>query len=120
MRLEHVVSLAINQLLGRLFRRAAIYIVAALFLVATIYQLSVAGLVGLTDVYGPIYARLIVAGVDAVIVLLTVAVLYATRAKPGPGSVAAAGALPGPTDARIAMLVESVLLGYSLARNRPR
>lgn len=120
MRLEHVVSLALNQLLGRLMRRAAIYVAAALFVIALVYQLSAAGLVALTDIYGPVYARLIVAGVDAVIVLLIAATLYATRAKPAPIAAIADNAIPGLTDARIAMLVESVLLGYSLARNRPR
>jgi hypothetical protein len=120
MRLEHVVSLAISQMLGRLIRRAVVYAAAVLFVLAVIYELSAAGTVALTDIYGPVYARLIVAGIDAMIVLVLVAILFATRARAAPAGIAAGSPLEGLTDARIAMLIESAVLGYSLGRSKQR
>jgi hypothetical protein len=120
MRLEHVVSLAVSQMFGRLIRRTAVYAVAIVFVLALIYELSAAGTVALTDLYGPVYARLIVAGIDAVIVLVLVAILFATRAKAAPAGIAGRPPLEGLTDARIAMLIESAMLGYSLGRDKRR
>ncbi|MDI3471198.1 MAG: hypothetical protein OJF62_003261 [Pseudolabrys sp.] len=120
MRLEHIVSLAVSQMFGRLIRRAAVYAVAAVFVLAVIYELSAAGTVALSDIYGPVYARLIVAGIDAVIVLLLATILFATRARSTPAGIAASAPLKGLTDARIAMLIESAMLGYSLGRNKQR
>jgi hypothetical protein len=120
MRLEHIVSLAVSQVFGRLIRRAAIYVVAAVFVLAVIYELSTAGTVALTDIYGPVYAPLIVAGIDAVIVLVLAAILFATRARAAPTGLAASSPLGGLTDARIAMLIESAMLGYSLGRDKRR
>jgi len=115
--LEHVLALAANQLLGRFIKRVLAMAVAAIFVLGVLYELSVAGTLQLSSLYGPVCARLIVAGIYAVIVLGTLGVLFATRTK--------APALPkqsdplGPrSDERIAMLVESILLGYSMARKR--
>jgi hypothetical protein len=116
MRLEHVVSQAINQLMGRLVRRAIIMTLLGLFALAAIYHFSVAGIIALEGIFGALYARLIIAGVDLVIALVFFGVLYMTRAKPltvkkRPGISRA------PQDVQIAMLIESVLQGYALARS---
>jgi hypothetical protein len=116
MRLEHVVSQAINQLMGRLLRRVIVMTLLGLFALAAIYHLSVAGIIALEVVFGALYARLIIAGIDLVIALAFFGVLYMTRAKP-----LVAKHRPGisraPQDVQIAMLIESVLQGYALARS---
>jgi len=115
--LERVVALAASQLLGRLLKRILAMTVAAIFLLGVLYELSAAGTLQLSVLYGPVCARLIVAAVYAVIVLCTLGILLATRAK------APVSNEPNPlgprTDKRIAMLVESILLGYAMAR-KPR
>ena len=116
MRLEHVVSQAINQLMGRLLRRVVIMALLGLFALAAIYNFSVAGILALEGVFGALYARLIIAGVDLAIAAAFFGVLYVTRSKP-----LAAKPRPGisraPQDVQIAMLIESVLQGYALARS---
>lgn len=116
MRLEHVVSQAINQLMGRLVRRVIIMALLGLFVLAALYHFSVAGIIALEGICGALYARLIIAGIDLVIVLVLFGILYMTRAKP-----LSAKQRPGisraPQDVQIAMLIESVLQGYALARS---
>lgn len=120
MRIEHGVSLAIGRLFGRLMRRAAAMAFIGVFVLGVIYQLSAAGTLALERLYGALYAHLIVGGIDAAIVLAIAAVLYATRARPLPNGRRPAGVAGAPMDVRIAMLLESVLLGYELARTKKR
>jgi hypothetical protein len=116
MRLEHIVSLAINQLMGRLLRRVILMVLLGLFALAAIYHFSVAGIVALEGIYGALNARLITAGVDLLIALAFFGVLYMTRAKPLPAK-QRPGISRAPQDVQIAMLIESVLQGYALARS---
>jgi len=116
MRLENVVSLAISQLMGRLLRRAVIMTLLGLFALGAIYHFSVAAILALEALFGPLYARLIVAGADLAIALAFFAVLYFTRAKPIPAK-QRPGISRAPQDVQIAMLIESVLQGYALARS---
>ena len=116
MRLEHIVSLAINQLMGRLLRRVVFMTLLGLFALAAIYHFSVAGILALEGMFGALYARLIIAGVDLVIALAFFGILYFTRAKPLPTK-SRPGISRAPQDVQIAMLIESVLQGYALARS---
>jgi hypothetical protein len=118
MRLDHAVSLIISQILGRLFRRTAAMAAMALFVIAAVYQLSVAGTLLLDGIYGPINARLIVAGIDLVVALIVFVVLYVTRARQL--SQQRWSGVADSRDMRVAMLLESILLGYSLARRKSR
>jgi hypothetical protein len=119
MRLDHAVSLIIGQVLGRLLRRTVAMVVLGLFVLAAVYQFSVAGTLALDELYGPINARLIVAGIDLVIALIVFGILYATRARQAPPM--SWGGIDGASrDVRVAMLMESILLGYTLARRRSR
>jgi hypothetical protein len=116
MRLEHVASQVINQLVGRLLRRVVIMALLGLFALAAIYHFSVAGILALDGIFGPLQARLIIAAVDLMIALAFFGALFLTRAKP-----LSAKSRPGisraPQDVQIAMLIESVLQGYALARS---
>ena len=116
MRLEHVVSQAINQLMGRLVRRTIFMVLLGLFALAAIYHFSVAGIIALEGIFGALYARLIIAGIDLVIALVFFGILYLTRAKPLPAK-QRPGISRAPQDVQIAMLIESVLQGYALARS---
>lgn len=116
MRLEHVVSQAISHLVGRLVRRVIIMALLGLFALAAIYHFSVAGILALEGVFGALNARLIIAGVDLAIALAFFGILYLTRAKPLPAK-QRPGISRAPQDVQIAMLIESVLQGYALARS---
>ena len=115
MRLENVVSHTVGQVVSRLLRRAIAMAVLALFALGAIYHFSVAGVLALEQHFGALTARLIVAGVYLLIALAVLGYLYATRAKlpvqQRPGISRA------PQDVQIAMLIESVLQGYALARS---
>jgi hypothetical protein len=116
MRLEQVVSQAISQLMGRLVRRVIIMVLLGLFALAAIYHFSVAAILALEEMFGPLYARLIVAGIDLAIALAFFGILYVTRAKPLTTK-QRPGISRAPQDVQIAMLIESVLQGYALARS---
>jgi hypothetical protein len=120
MRLEHTVSLAITQLIGRLIRRLIAMAALALVALVAVYHLTVAGTLELEKLFGLVNARLIVTAIYVVIALVIFAVLFATRAKPAPAPKRKAGIADAPPDARIAMLIESLMLGYSLARGKSR
>jgi hypothetical protein len=113
MRLNEVPELAIGLLFGRLLRRALGFALAALFALAAVYHFTVAGTLALDAQFGALYARLIVAAIYTAAVLVALVVLWATRT----GQAATdARALSAPANAQILMLIEAVMLGYSLAR----
>jgi hypothetical protein len=120
MRLEHVVSLAITQLLGRLIRRLIAVAALALAVLVAIYHLTVAGTLELEKLFGLVNARLIITAVYVLAALVIFGVLFATRAKPVTPPKRKSGIGEAPPDARIAMLIESLMLGYSLARGKTR
>ncbi len=117
MRLDKLVSDIAARMFGRLLRRAAAVLLLALFVLIIIYELTAAGTLALADHYGMVHARLIIAGIFALCAAVTVGVLVATRAKP---DTKAEKLARQPQAVGIAMLIESVLLGYSLARGKPR
>jgi hypothetical protein len=119
MRLEHIVSLAISQLMGRLIRRVVLMAVLALLILAAVYHLTVAGVIALEQLYGPLDARMIVFGAYAVLALLVFAYLFATRAREPPLD-ARATVSRRPKDVQMAMLLDSILLGYTAARRKSR
>jgi type VI protein secretion system component VasK len=124
MRLDHMVSVAIRHLMGRLFRRVVAMAALALLVLVTAYHLTVAGTIALEQLYGPLYARLIVAGIYAALALIVFGYLFATRAgEPEefrePKNRRATRSR-GSQDARMAALLESVLLGFAAARGKSR
>jgi len=118
MRIDELASLALNTLLGALLRRAAVAAVLVLFALVALYQFTVAGTVALELEYGPLNAHLIVGAVYLVLAFIAMAVLWNMRSRQRtPGSVPALGE---PRQMQLVMLVEAVMLGYSLARKNGR
>ena len=117
MRLTDIAEGAASALIARYVRRAILAALVGVFAIVTLYYLSAAGLMALALVYGPLYAYLIMAGIYAVAALIALAVFYATRnrALVRQNAVGAAGSM-SPRNMQIAMLVEAVMLGYTLAR----
>lgn len=115
MPLDQLISQTVSRLVGRLVKRAIAALLLVLFLLCIIYQLTAAGTQGLADNYGLVNARLIVAGIYALAALAAFGFLFMTRAKPLPAETE----LGKPRALRIAVLMESILFGYSLARNMP-
>lgn len=119
MRFDHIVSLTIGQVVGRLIRRVLAMIVLALFFLGTIYHLTVAGTVALEGVYSPLYARLMIAGAYLVITIAIGSGLYLTRARPLIVKPRTSGSRAS-QDAKMAMLLESVLAGFTAPRRKSR
>lgn len=117
MRLTDIAEGAASALIARYVKRAILVALVGIFAVVALYYLSAAGLMALALVYGPLYAYLIMAGVYAAAALIALAVFYATRnrALVRQNAVGAAGSM-SPRNMQIAMLVEAVMLGYTLAR----
>jgi hypothetical protein len=117
MRLDHMISGTIGRVIGRFVKRAVAGFFLVLFALAVIYQLTAAGTLALGEAYGMVTARLIIAGLFALAAGGAVGFLILTRAKPDakPENI-----LRQPRTLGIAMLLESVLLGYALSRGKSR
>ena len=116
MRLSDIAEATISQLIGRLVRRAVGFALVGLLALVTFYYISAAGLMALAINFGPLYAYLIMAGIYAAVAAIVLIVLFATRTKAVPPQEKVLNALSSPRNMQIAMLVEAVMLGYSLAR----
>ena len=117
MRLDDMISGTISRVIGRFVKRAVAGFFLVLFALAVIYQLTAAGTLALGDAYGMVTARLIVAALFALGAGGAVAFLILTRAKP---EAKPENILRQPRTLGIAMLLESVLLGYALSRGKTR
>jgi hypothetical protein len=115
MRFNEVPELAINLLFGRLLRRSIGAALLALFALIAVYHFTIAGTLALDAEFGALYARLIVAAIYTAAALVALIVLWATRTR-SPVTDATAAALSSPRNAQMVMLIEAVMLGYSLAR----
>jgi hypothetical protein len=115
MQLNDITSVTFNQLFGRLLRRALGAALLAAFAVVALYYASGAGTLALAQSYGVLNAYLIMAAIYAVFALIVFTVLFATRAKKVVTE-KPEGALASPRNMQIAMLIEAVMLGYTLSR----
>jgi hypothetical protein len=120
MRLNQLTSYAIHQLVGRLLWRLLAGALIGLLVLIALYHFTVAGTLALETQVGVLYAQLIVAGAFSAAALIVLGVLVATRARPALKASAAGSVLSEPRNIQIAMLVEAVMLGYTLARKQPR
>lgn len=116
MRLTDLAEFNISQMVWRLTRRAIGFALVGLLAVVVLYYVSAAGTLALALEFGPLYAYLIMAAIYAAVAIVVLIILYATRTKPLPAQEKMANALSSPRNMQIAMLVEAVMLGYSLAR----
>jgi len=117
MRLDHLATAAIDQVLGRLVRRLLVVIAAAILAIVAIYQGSVAGTIWLEVRYGAVHAHAIICAIYAGLALIALIAFWAMGRKP---SSSATPALSQPREMQLAMLVEAVMLGYALSRKGDR
>jgi len=118
MRLDHLVATAADHFVGRLVRRALIALVMVACATVALYQFTNAGNIALSGHYGDLNARLIIGGIYAALALISLVILWAMRSNGIKGS--ATPALSNPREMQLVMLVEAVMLGYTLARKRER
>jgi hypothetical protein len=116
MRLDQIAGVAVNQLLGRLARRALMILIFSICAMVAIYQFSVVGMLALQEQYGALQAHLIFGAGYSAAGLVALAIWWAMRKSSSNGI----PALHGQRELQLAMLVEAVMLGYSLARKSPR
>jgi hypothetical protein len=116
MQLSDLTGLTFETLFGRLLRRALGAVLLAAFAVIALYYANGAGTVALTAQVGLLYAYMIMAAIYAVFALIVLTVLMTTRTKKALVVDKPNGALANPRNMQIAMLVEAVMLGYSLSR----
>jgi hypothetical protein len=118
MRLTDIAEGAANTLIARYLKRAILIASISAFAIVTLYYLSAAGSMALALAYGPLYAYLIMAGIYAAAGLIALAVFYAThnRAVVRQNALGDTAGSMSPRNMQIAMLVEALMLGYTLAR----
>ncbi len=117
------VSAKLNAATAKLRRNAILYSLGAFCAVAAVVLAVSASLLALEPHVGVVYARLILAGVFASVVLAVVFALWlASRHAPAtqaiPLHAQAQATQRSAQFAQLAMIVEAVLLGYSMARRR--
>jgi hypothetical protein len=117
MRLDQIAGVALNQLLGRLLRRALMMLIFAICALVAIYHFTVVGMLALQAQYGALQAHLIVATGYSAVALIALVVWWVMRGKSADAS---APVLHGQRELQLAMLVEAVMLGYALARKGQR
>lgn len=120
---EFAVS-AVGRATQNLRRRVAAYAAAGvLFVAATLYA-AAAALIALEQAIGPVGARLVLAGLC---VLAGAAILYFMLRQQSPGvapfqsadaSSQEEGAAVTPRHLQLAMIVEALLLGFSMSRKK--
>jgi hypothetical protein len=118
MRIDHIAGMAVEQLFGRMFRRALVAVAMAVFVIVAVYQGSVAATLALQVHYGALNAHLILCAAYAVLALAAWFIFWRMGHKPA--GAATTPALAHPREMQMAMLVEAVMLGYALARKSDR
>jgi len=118
MRLDQIVAAAADHVVGRLLRRVLLLLLMAGCAIVALYHFTVAGNMSLAGQYGDLYARLIVGGIYAALALILFGVAWAIKGRPT--KIAPAPALAGQREMQLVMLVEAVMLGYTLAKKRQR
>jgi hypothetical protein len=129
MRLPDIVTVALNGAAAKLKRDAIAIAIMAVGAIGVLIMLTGASVLWLEPQVGMVYARLIVAAFFALMVVAAIVWMHVVRARaqaistPPLRATGAAG--PDPVQrqaqfAQIAMIIEAVLLGYSLSRRSDR
>jgi hypothetical protein len=117
MRIDPLVTVSINRLVGYALRKIALTALMVYFILVAIHYFGSAGIAALSTKYGIVNAQLIVAAIYIGLGIICLVVLWIMNTKtstPNP-------LMPGHSSkALILMLVEAALLGYRLARKRDR
>jgi len=117
MRIEQIAAAAIENVLGRLVRRLMVAAIMPVLAVIALYYFVGAGEISLAAQFGELQARLIMGGVFTALALIALIALYAMRGK---AAVSAAPVVTQVRELQVAMLVEAVMLGYTLAQRTSR
>ena len=129
MRLPDIVTVALNGAAAKLKRDAVVIAIMAAGAVGALIMLTGASVLWLEPQVGMVYARLIVAAFFALMVVAAIVWMQRARSRAhaigAPPLSASAAAGPDPVQrqaqfAQIAMIIEAVLLGYSLSRRSDR
>ena len=118
MRIEHIAGLAYDRLVGRLVRRAALIVAITLCALVAIYQFTAASSLVVQAHFGSIEAHIFVGAVYTLLGMIGVVAIWAMRNRPT--RAAAPATLSGQREMQLMMLVEAVMLGYTLARKAHR
>ncbi len=127
MGIQDMVMNAVRGVLEKVVRNAIGYSICAICAVAVLILATSAGIVALIPAVGTVYALLIVAGVFLLVIAGTMLWLQyagqttssaAPRAVPVGVAAEAATTKQSAQFAQIAMIIEAVMLGYSMSRKR--
>jgi hypothetical protein len=118
MRVDQIVAAAASHFIARLLRLAVAAVALLIFAVVAVYHFTIAGMIALDGQVGALDTRLIVGGVYAALALVALAFLLARGRRNGKSALAPA--LGSSREVQLIMIVEAVMLGYSLARKRER
>jgi hypothetical protein len=120
MSLQDTVSHAVRGFVQKAQRSAIAYSICALCGLAVLILATGAAVMALIPVVGAVYAQLIVASVFLLVIVITM--IWLQRPAPEParrvpvGASAEAAARSQAQFAQIAMIIEAVMLGYSMSR----
>ena len=127
MRLNEVVSTALSGTAAKLRREVLIYAICAVCALGALIMSASAALIALDPYVGLVGSRLIVAGVfGAALISIIVTLRLARPARSStadPSAVNVHARIDAPRGlqlAQLAMIVEAVMLGYSLSRRNNR
>lgn len=118
MALTDVASATLERIAGRLMRRAVCWLLVGLFALAALYQASVSAAVALEDSFGGLYAHLMIAGFYALAAIGILAFLWFSVRRPLLDDDYRETLAKLPTEARVATIIEALLLGYALSRRK--
>jgi hypothetical protein len=122
MGLQDTVAQAVRGFVQRLQRSVIAYAVCALCGIAVLILATGAAVMALIPVVGPVYAQLIIAAVFLLVIVTTMLWLQRPASEPAQRApVGAAAEAPTRSQnqfAQIAMIIEAVMLGYSMSRRR--
>jgi hypothetical protein len=122
MSLQNTLSHAVRGFVRKAQRSAIAYSVCALCGLAVLILATGAAVMALIPLVGAVYAQLIVAGVFLLVIVITMLWLQRPAREPSqhvPVGAAAESATRGQAQfAQIAMIIEAVMLGYSMSRKR--
>ena len=118
MALTDIVSAIIGRIAARLMWRAACWLLVGLFALVALYQVSVAAEVVLEAAFGLLYAHLMIAGFYALLAAGTLTFLWFSGRRPLLSNEHRASLAKLPAEARVATIIEALLLGYALSKRK--
>jgi hypothetical protein len=122
MGLQDTVMNTVRGFVRKAQRSAIAYSICALCGLAVLILATSAAVMALIPIVGPVYAQLIVAGVFILVIVATIIWLQMSGREPARSVPVGAAAEAAPRSqaqfAQIAMIIEAVMLGYSMSRRR--